>query len=134
MTNQQNYDYLTEQKEPIPRKNLKGIFNIDFGEMIYIDENKANIINHIDTILKMRNQNFYKFRGVCVEKYNNYAMQNDIFEYVFRNARYKTQTNFHKIKANSSKLNKIFSNMKNTNLNIKRLFEGKNNEKLKLNM
>lgn len=120
---QLNYDYLKEQKETKPRNNVKGIYNIDSGEMVYIDENKANIINHVDTILKMRNENFYKFRNVCVDKYNNYARQNDIFEYVFGNARYVPKGNFHKIDDNTFKFRKLYANFKKTNSNIKNFFE-----------
>lgn len=128
MKNQQNYDYLKEQKARKPKNNVKGVYNIDSGEMIYIDENKANIINHIDSILKMRNENFYKFRGVCVQKYNQFARQNDIFEYVFGNARYIPQKNYKKIDINTHKLKKLVTNMKNTRMNIKRFFELKSKE------
>jgi len=124
-----NYEYLNEQKMKIPRNLVKGIYNIDAKEMVYIDENKANILNHIDTISRMRNENFYKFRKVCVEKYNYYSRKNDIFEYVFGNERYVPKGSFKTIDDNTFKLRKMFVNMKNTRTNIKKFFDEKKNEK-----
>lgn len=121
-----HYDYLKDKslynKE---RNNVKAI-HVDSNEIIYIDENKANIINHIDAILKMRNENFYKFRNVCVDKYLNYAKKTDLFEYIFDNNRYVPKNNSMKnLNTNLFKLKSIYERMKTTNLGIKKFFEEK---------
>lgn len=126
-------DFIKEKEElkNRVRNNVKGIFNPDAGEMVYIDENKANILNHIDTVLKMRTENFYKFRGVCVEKYVHYAKKNDIFEYVFSNKRYFPKKNYRKIDDNTLKLKRLYFNIKTTDMNIKKIFDDrKKNSKI----
>jgi hypothetical protein len=124
--NRYNYDFLKEKKQIKERNIVKGIFNVAFKEMIYIDENKANIVNHIDTVLKMRNENFYKFKDVCIDKYNNYAKKNDIFEYVWSNKRYvPNENNYKKIDDNTYKLRCLFAKMKKTNADIYKVLSRK---------
>lgn len=115
-------DYLkvTDKK---PKNNVKGIKNEDFKDLIYIDEAKANIINHIESVLKMRNENFFKFKDICVDKYFDYAKETDIYEYVFGRNRYVPINNTEIIDKKTEKLKNIYYKMKVIKSNIYKKFE-----------
>ena len=111
---------ITDKKS---KNNVKGIKNDDFKDLIYIDEAKANIINHIESVLKMRNENFFKFKEICVNKYYDYAKETDIYEYVFGKNRYVPINNTEIIDKKTEKLKNIYYKMKVIKSNIYKKFE-----------
>ncbi len=114
------------------KENVKGIPGRDTKEMVYIDEKKANIINHVDKVVKMNNENFYKFKNILCKKYENFSNNLDNYETIFRNSRYTVTDNFKIINKNTEKLKWKFEKMKQTNNRIVGFFDeykNRNNKK-----
>lgn len=97
-------------------------------KIYFIEKNKANMINHINTISRMTDENYKKYGNFLEHKYEFYAQQVDIPEYIFANARYRSKTNSEKIDRRTADIKIIFENtlkVKSRILNVKLKKDGK---------
>ena len=97
-------------------------------KIYFIEKNKANMINHIDTISKMKDENYRKYGDFLEKKYDDYSNQVDIPEYIFANARYRPKTNTRDIDCRTSKIKVVFESIlsvKSRILKIKLKKDGK---------
>jgi hypothetical protein len=88
-----------------------------------MNEKKANIINHVDSCLKMDHINFYKFKKILCEKYQNLSNKLDSNENIFRNSRYSMGDNFKLINKNTQILKFTYEKIKQTNHNINEVYD-----------
>lgn len=80
------------------------------------------MINHINTISKMTDLNYIKYGNFLEKKYDYYAHQVDIPEYIFKKARYRPKTNTREIDSRTSSIKIVFENIlkvKSRILNVK---------------
>ena len=86
--------------------------NDDKNKKVYsIEKNKANMINHINTISKMTDENYYKFGSNLERKYEEYSSNADIPEHVFAIQRYKFKLNSRLIDNKTDRIRRMFENI-----------------------
>ncbi len=93
-------------------------------KIYFIERNKANMINHINTISRMKDENYIKYGDFLERKYDFYANQVDIPEYIFESARYRPKTNTRNIDIRTQKIKIVFGSILKTK---NRIFGSKKN-------
>lgn len=94
-------------------------------KIYFIEKNKANMINHINTISRMTDENYIKYGNFLENKYDFYSHQVDIPEYIFDSKRYRPKTNTKDIDRRTSNIRIIYENILKVksrifNVNLKR--------------
>lgn len=80
-------------------------------KLYLIEKNKANMINHINTISKMKDEHYMKYGNFLEKKYFAYATNCDIPEYIFANQRYRPITNTRSIDFKTNQIKVVFENI-----------------------
>jgi hypothetical protein len=96
-------------------------------KIYFIEKNKANMINHINTISRMTDENYIKYGNFLEHKYDFYAHQVDIPEYIFASARYRSKTNNLQIDRTTFDIKVVFENI----LKVKSRILNVNSKKMK---
>ena len=88
-----------------------------------LEKNKADIINHIDLVLKIKDDNYYKYSDIFQNKYNTYSQQTDMPENNFRKNRYRPKKNTYKIDTKTSEIKDVFDSMCLVKKRIKKILD-----------